>query len=51
MADLVACIGLVINPDKIRSLAITIKQPPAPDYNQFTINLFGWDTEKMGAVR
>ncbi|KAH1166664.1 hypothetical protein KIL84_015836 [Mauremys mutica] len=37
MADLVrpeaVCIGVVINPDKTKSLAITIEQPPAPEYN------------------
>lgn len=34
-----AHIGLVINSDKTKSLAIIIKQLLAPDYNQLSMNL------------
>lgn len=43
-------IGLVINPNKTKSLAITIRQPPAADYNWFSIKLSGWDIEQMAIV-
>ncbi|KAM9149391.1 cytosolic phospholipase A2 epsilon-like [Pangshura tecta] len=50
MAELVrqrtARIGLVIKLDKKKSLVITIKQPPVPDYNQVHINLSRQDTEQ-----
>lgn len=40
-----AHISLVTDLDRTEFLAISIRQPPAPDYNQFSINLFlgQWD--------
>lgn len=42
---------MAMNPDKTKSLAITIKQPPVPDYNQLSITLSGWDIEQMATVK
>lgn len=44
-----AHIGL--NPDKTESLAISIKQPLAPDYNLLRINLSEQDIEQVTTVR